>query len=280
MASTLRNIFLISILLAMPFVLASAAFAANESTTYARVFVINSAPVISDIILPDGAYDPETTLPIQVEVTDTNGVPDDITSVNATLTPPTEAVINLNLTYNATSGFYEGSYALPEGAEPGSWNITVNVKDAFGATGTDSKLFTINTIVSLNLANNPIDFGNTSIPVEDRRADNGTAGDGYEGGTIKGYPLTITNDGNVAEDFSIKGDTLVGQTNPVYTLAVGSIEYSLTEEQGTVLTGAATEFAAGVAKQASEDLYFWITISENVPEQEYKGNVTVSAVQA
>jgi len=280
MASTLRSLLILSILLAMPFVLASAAFAANESTTYARVFVINSAPTVSDIVLPDGAYDPETTLPIQVEVTDYNGVPDDIVSVNATLIPPTESSVLIELTYNATSGYYEGNYALPEGAEPGSWNITIDVIDDFGATGSDSTLFTINTIVSLNLANNPIDFGNTSTPVEDRRADNGTAGDGYEGGTIKGYPLIITNDGNVAEDFSIKGDTLVGQINPAYTLAVGSIEYSLTEEQGTVLTGTATEFAAGVAKQASEDLYFWITISENVPEQEYEGNVTVSAVQA
>ncbi len=285
-----KNILILTITAALLFILPVIAFspgsasAATEQTTYARVYILNSAP--SSIVVyesPDPATPGVSVLNINSTVTDPNGVPGDIASVTFDLILPNGTVwATLTSTYNAGTGAYENTtYALPSNAPPGNWTVNATATDNNAGTIWNTTTFTVVGVASMYLSQYPIDFGNTTVPVTDRRADNSTAGNGYSGGTIKGFPLKSHNNGSVALNFSVRGDNLVGQTNNSYVLGVGNLTYNGTASlPGTALSGSYTNFASNIGASSSTDLYFWIDIPSGFIEQEYKGNVTVKATVA
>ena len=261
-------------------------FAANQSITYATVTIVNTGPtVVSVTVTPDPA-NPEDTMTVIANISDPNGVPNDINTVQAVFDMGTGATgddTTVSLSYNSTSGFYQNdTFTLALNATPGTWTVNVTATDDFSAIHTAIDTFTVNTIVALTLHDTPIDFGNVSVGATDRRADNSSTGNGYTGGTIKGFPIGINNTGNVNENFTISGLNLVGQTDSAYAIGVSNITYNLTGTNPglTTLTGTDTLISGANNAPSVQDVYFWIDTPNNIPEQEYRGNVTLSAIQS
>lgn len=253
--------------------------AANNQTTYATVYVANSLPVVTDVTVNPSPANPSDTLTVTANVSDANGDLDVVWVKYYNTTG--DLVANLGLVYNGGTGLYENtSFTLAANADPGQWNATVYANDSFGESS-DYFLFSVNGLVAMELKNTPIDFGNASAGETGRRADDGTTGSGYDGGTIKGFPLKVNNTGNVNQNYTIKGLDLVGDVNPAYNIGVGNVSYNLTNTGGAgfSLTTSATQFASVISPAVIQDVYFWIDIPA-VPQQDYTGNVTIRAVQS
>ena len=373
---------IVLLLIIMLVLLGLSVSAADWQTTNTTVYIINTGPTANSVTVTSNPSEPGDSIYIKSNVTDVNGIPDDITNVTVVLdmgTPTNESDdVSLNMVYNTSSGLYENtSYTLPLNSpfgvytanstaiddfdasdwvtgtfnvtdltnpvintvsdnspvDPGSTlNITANVtdnvavddvfveinatnysmtqagstdiyyyddydtnviagtydytvyaNDTYGNDATPvTDNFTVNALVALTLEQVPIEFGNTTIPVTSRHADNGTAGDGYTGGTIKGFPMVINNTGNVNENFSISGTDMTGQTQGSYEVGVGNLTY---DTDGALpaaynLSTSLTQFVGDVAWTATQDVYFWISIPEGIPSQNYVGTINVSAVQS
>lgn len=376
----------IILFLIVPLLIASIAFNVNAATsqeTNTNVFVINSPPTAGAInITPDPA-EPGDIMTFKINVSDVNGVPGDISSVNGTLDMGTPGDggddVTITFSYNAGSGLYENTaYQIPLNAEFGTWTINITVVDSFSASDSNTATFTVadltdpvinsvnaapnpvdpgntinitanitdnvnvdtiivdidgvnytmtysgsgdvwyydqwdtlvtagmyyytvyandtsgnnatsmdgnftvSTLIAVTLSNTPIDFGNTTIPVTERRADNGTAGDGYSGGTIKGFPLVVNNVGNVNENFTIAGTNMTGQTDSGYEIDVSNISYDTDSDVSgaSSLSTSATTFASSVAMSGTQNVYFWLTIPSGYISQDYQGTVNITAVQS
>jgi hypothetical protein len=374
---------LIALILAFLFSILTVSAAQSELTNM-TVYIINTGPTVGTInVTPDPA-EPLDIMRFEVNITDANGVPDDIDTVNGVLDMGTPGVpgddVTISFTHNATNElYYNITYQIPVAATFGTWTINITVTDDFalsdsgtqtftvtdttdpvinnisdtpdpvdpGATinftanvtdnvnvnatwveisGTNysmtqsgssdiwyydtfdtniaagtydytvyandtygntatpvSSNFTINSLISLSLEQIPVAFGNTTIPVTDRRADNGTAGSGYTGGTIKGFPMMINNTGNVNENFSISGTDLTGLAQPAYEVGVGNVSYDLDDgvAGASTLTTTLTQFTTSViAMNNYEELYFWISIPSGLPSQNYKGDINITASQS
>lgn len=353
--------------------------------TTTNVYVTNTGPTVVDVTVTTNPMEPGDTIYVWANVTDPNGVPDDIQSVIGTIdmgTPTNSSDdINITLIYNATSGlYYNATHVIPLASPFGEYNITILATDDFNATATNNGLFnvtditapvinsindtpdptnpgdtinftanvsdnvnvdtvlvqiegtnysmsgtepsywydtldtsaytpgtytytvyandtygnwatplagnfTINTLVSIDLTQIPIDFGNTTIPVYNRSADNGTSSTalGYDGdGVVEGFPMIVNNTGNVYVNISISGTDLVGLTQTSYSIGVGNVTYDLdgTVATMTALTTTTTEYASNVTSfGGTQDTYFWIQIPQGLPSQFYQGNVTICASQ-
>lgn len=235
-------------------------------------------PVIQNINDTPDPVDPGQAINFTANVTDNEGVDTVIVGVyngteynNHTMTC-TGAVTDRDCYYDD----YDTSISA------GTYNYTVYANDTSGNEATPvTSNFTVNTQVAITLSQVPIDFGNTTIPVSERRADNGTAGDGYTGGTVKGFPAVVNNTGNVDIDLSINGTDLVGQTNGAYTVGVGNVTYNTTDSTpGTELTTTEATIATTVSMHTPTDVYFWITLPEGLISQSYQGTVNIYATQS
>lgn len=280
----MRVIYKLGVCVLIVSVLAVIVLAQSNQTTM-TVRIINSAPTVESITFSPNPIDPGNTITIFANVTDPNSVPSDINTVNATIDMSTNATgddVTLAMTYNSSSSLYEVNYTLSVNAVPGTWGVTVDADDNAVASDSNSSNFTVNSVVSIGLIDSPIDFGNASVGEEDRRADNSTAGSGYTGGSVRGFPLQLNNTGNVNADYDIQGTNLTGQTDNSYDIAVSNVEWN-TENNATSATGLTTSdvsVATSQAPLATQDVYFWITLPSNIPEQNYEGNVTISATQS
>ena len=228
-------------------------------------------PVINSVSDSPDPVDPGQIINITANVTDNIAVDKVTVDIDGT---------NYTMTYDSTSGlYYYDQYDTYKA--PGTYNYKVYANDTTGNEATPvSGTFTINTQVAITLSQVPIDFGNTTVPVTQRRADDGTAGSGYSGGTIKGFPAVINNTGNVNINLSINGTDLVGQTNGAYTVDVSNVEYNTTSTPGTALSSTATTFATGIPMTNAQSIYFWITLPEGLISQEYQGTVNIYATQS
>ena len=252
--------------------------AANNETTYARVYVMNTLPSVTDVTASPDPASPSDTMTVEANVSDANG---DLDVVWAEYYNTTGLVATVGLVLNATSGlYYNDTFQLASNAVPGTWNVTVYANDTYGESS-NFTTFVVEGIVALELYNTPVDFGNASAGDSDRRAENGTAVAGSYQGIVAGFPLQVNNTGNVNEDYSISGLDLVGQTDSNFNISVGNVEYNLTDTNGAgfSLTDSEVEFASTNAPQSIQDVYFWINVP-SVPQQEYKGNVTIRATQS
>ncbi len=273
-----------TILSILIFILCSVAvIAATNQTTYMIVRITNTAPTVNEVTVAPDPADPSTTMNITANVTDPNGVPADISSVVATYSGPGGETATVNLVFNGGTGLFENTtYTLPWNATPGTWNVSFNATDTAGTWNVNSTSFTVNPVVSITLHNTPVDFGNASVGVSDRRADNGTAGSGYIGGTIKGFPLKVNNTGNVDANYTIKGKDLMGQVDPNFNISVTDVKYDTDSNvAGATQLALADQSISNTNIPGSlDDVYFWITTPPSIPEQDYKGNLTISAVQS
>jgi len=267
----IKKIILTALLIVLlPALMISTAVALNETqATYATVHVLNTAPVINSVGATPDPVDPSTTITIKVNATDDN---QDITEVWATLdmgTGGTGDDVSLQLTYNGGTGLYENTHGLAYDAAPGTWTIAANVTDG-ASVDNDSGTFTVNGVVNLALINTPIDFGNASVGDTDNSAEVGT-----------GFPLTMNNTGNVNVTFETKGEDLQGQTQGSYNIGVGNLKVYHQNSVGSAsaLSTSYQQVGSQTSPGNTEDAYFWITIPNGLPEQEYQGNVTVMALQ-
>lgn len=228
-------------------------------------------PVINAINDTPDPVDPGNVINFTANVTDNVAVDKVWILINGT-----------NYTMNSSGGdmyYYDGFDT--ESLYAGTHNYTVYANDTYGNDATPvTSNFTINVLVSVEITQVPIAFGNTTIPVTDRRADNGTAGSGYVGGTIKGFPMIANNTGNVYENFTIAGTNLIGQTQGSYVVGVGNVTYNTTANlPGTALTTSDVQFAGSLARFTTSNVYFWIDLPTGLPSQNYVGAVNVTAVQ-
>lgn len=353
--------------------------------TTTNVYVMNTGPTVVAVDVTTNPMEPGDTIYVWANITDPNGVPDDIQSVIGTIdmgTPTNYSDdVNITLIYNATSGlYYNATYIIPLDSPFGQYNITILATDNFNETATNNDLFnvtditapvinsindtpdptnpgdtinftanvsdnvnvdtvlleiegtnytmsgtepsywydtldtsayapgtyaytvyandtygnwatpldgnfTINTLVSIDLTQIPIDFGNTTIPVYNRSADNGTisTAQGYDGdGVVEGFPMIVNNTGNVHVNLTISGTDLIGLTQTSYSIGVGNVTYDLdgTVATTTALATTTTEYATNVTSfGGTQDTYFWIQIPQGLPSQFYQGNVTICASQ-
>lgn len=244
----------------------TATSAANQSTTYTTVYVMNTLPDVANTTAsPDPAV-PSDTMTVTVNVNDVNGDLDKVWAVYYNTSG--SAVGTVWLWYNATSGLYQNStFTLPVDAASGTWNVTVYANDTYG-TSQDSDTFTVGTVVAMTLHNTPVDFGNTSVGVNDRRAENGTAVAGSYQGIVAGFPLVVNNTGNANNNYTISGTKLPGQTDTGYDIGAGNITYDLTATlPGTALTGADALFSGNNAPNSEINLYFWIDVPAGIQGQ-------------
>lgn len=166
----------------------------------------------------------------------------------------------------------------------GPYNYTIYAQTQFGkqavpVTGT----LNISTLVTISLDQAPIDFGNTTSGTVNRSADNGTGGNGYEGGLVKGFPLLVNNDGNVNSSIFILGTNLVGTLDSNYQIDVGDVSFS-----NTSLVATATPLSTSSAQVlwnlnllgGQGDIFFWISPTGTLFKQSYSGNVTITASQS
>jgi hypothetical protein len=252
------------------------ASAANQSTTYATVYVMNTLPHIQTVTAsPDPAV-PSDVMTVKSNVSDVNG---DLDVVWAKYYNTTMGLVGtVSLTYNATSKLYaDYTFTIPADAIGGTWNVTVYANDTYG-TSSKSTTFTVNSVIAMTLQNTPIDFGNSSVGVANRRAENGTAIAGSYRGVVEGFPLIVNNTGNTKNNYTISGLDLVGQTNGAYKIGVSNVTYKLTSTpSGTALTGVDTLYSGNNNAKSVVNTYFWINVPTGIPQQQYKGNVTIKA---
>ncbi len=244
----------------------------NSGYTYFIVGDIISPSIGQPVSTPQ-AVDPGNSLNITVNVTDNIAVDTVLVEIQ-----------NINYTMNDGPGnlyYYDQHDTSVPNA--GTYVYTVYANDTSQNWGTpQTGNFTINPLVSITITQIPIDFGNVTVPATNRRADNGTAGSGYSGGTIKGFPMIANNTGNVQENFSISGTDLYGLTNSSYTITVSNIKYDTDNNitGASSLSGTPTRYAGNVIRFNIQNVYFWITVPTGIPSQAYQGNVTVSAQQS
>jgi hypothetical protein len=93
----------------------------------------------------------------------------------------------------------------------GTWNATTQTNN--GAVVTNSTTFTYNGLESISLSNTPIQFS-SGYPDD---SVNATAGNGY--------PMNVTNCGNLIYPVYVSGTNMTGQTDAAYHIPVGNILY-------------------------------------------------------
>lgn len=270
-------IILLSVLCFLTF--STIASAANQSTTYATVYVINTLPHIETVTVSPAPAVPSDLMTVNANVSDANG---DLSKVLAKYYNTTGGLVGtVTLIYNSTSKLYQNTtFTIPADAAGGTWNVTIYANDSYG-TVSKSTLFTVNTLLAMALQNTPIDFGNTSVGVTGRRAENGTAVAGSYRGVVAGFPLKVNNTGNTKNNYSISGLQLVGQTVGTYKIGVSNVTYKVTSTPpGTALTGVDTLYSGNNAPKSIVNTYFWINVPTGIPQQQYKGNVTIKATRS
>ncbi len=254
-------------------------FAAANETTEVLVNVVNSPPVVREVTVSPDPADPGNTLTVTANVTDVNS---DIISVVGTFdygTPDnTGDDVSVTLVFNPLSELYENNtFAVPFTAPAGLWAFNVTATDSFALQNKNSTTFIVNKLITIALANTPIDFGNASAGEFDRRADDGTPGSGYTGVTVKGFPLQIINGGNVNLNYSINSSNLIGSTDQSFNITVSNLSYN-TAPNATTSTNMAyalQPISGDNAINSTEDVFFFLDIPLGTPEQSYRGNVTI-----
>ena len=282
MNEKIKSILSITFLVIVGLFSVSAGFtlAATNQTTDLLVYIMNTAPAFQGgnvTVTPDPAY-PNDTMTVKANVTDSNN---DTLTVNCTYYNTTGSAQSPTvwLVYNGVSGLWENNtFQLSTSAGLGVWNVTCVASDNITTTSFTTN-FTVAAFCEMALDQIPEDFGNTSVPVTDRRAENGTAETGYVGGAIKGFPLRVNNTGNCNNNYSISGNDLVGQLNGAYSIPVSNVGYALTSAAPTAtLTGSFVQYSDTNAPGSMVNTFFWLSAS-NVPQQNYKGNVTIRSYQ-
>ncbi len=194
----------------------------------------------------------------------------------------------INYTMTRNGGSAQGSgivyyHAFTPYLSPGLHNYTVYANDTFNNLAVPKKSnFTVTTLVSLDLKQDPVSFGNASPGDSMRRAENGTSVPGSYEGTYKGFPMIVNNTGNIELDFSLAGTALVGQTNNAYSIGVGNMTWNTTSVSalGTRLSTSPAVFDNNIAMSSNSQLYFWIDVPYGLPSQQYSGSINISAVQS
>ena len=242
----------------------------SNTTTFNVTDLTN--PTIQWVNATPNPVDPGNTINITAKVTDNVGVDTVVVEINGQ---------NYTMNYSGNDIYYYDGFDTF--IEAGTYNYTVYANDTYGNDATPvTSNFTINELISLSLSQTPIEFGNTTIPVTNRRADNGTSGNGYTGGTVKGFPMVVNNTGNVNENFTISGTGLIGQTNSSFTIGAGNVSYNTINDinSATSLSTTAQQLASNIAMNNISNAYFWLSIPEGVPSQQYIGTINVTAIKS
>lgn len=238
-------------------------------------------PVIQAVVDSPDPVDPGQTLIVNASITDNTNV--STVTLEVDYGNGTQENFTMVLISGDTSNGTWTNQSVNTFLPAGTYNYTVYANDTAGNEANPGNgTFTVNTLVNIELDQVPIEFGNTTIPVTQRRADNSTAGSGYPGGTVKGFPAVVNNTGNVEVNVTIAGTNLTGQSNPAYEIDVSQVEWNLTASPGIALTTTAATLKDNLAAFTTntQDVYFWISIPIGYIPQDYNGTVTFTAVQA
>ncbi len=243
--------------------------AAENVTTYMVVTVGNVAPdVVIAWTTPGTSFNPDATVTINANATDDNGQ-SDIVLVNVTYTGAGGESYYYKMSYVSGVLYQNDSLVLPHNATPGTWQANVSAIDQAGATDYYDATFTVNTIVSIELLNTPVNFSTLTTGQTDQEALN---------------HLQINNTGNINLNYTIEGLDLVGVNDGGYEIGVSNVTYDATSAYDfgdeVTLTTSAVKFAGDKAPPSLTNVSFRIDISTGLANQDYKGNLTIRAVQS
>lgn len=174
---------------------------------------------------------------------------------------------NYQFNLSLVSGvYYRGYRNLTYTDKNDTWSVKV-----YADSSSNTSSFTYTSLLAISLENIPIDF-NTGSPSQTKNALEGF-----------GYPMRIYNCGN-SEIGGVKkvnvynsGTNLIGQTNPSYSLAVGSVRWAL-DDPNNPYTNLTTS-PVSISELAAEGnmLVYYRIIIPNTISQNYEGNLSVTA---
>ncbi|HLP80217.1 MAG TPA: hypothetical protein VK158_06265 [Acidobacteriota bacterium] len=217
----------------------------------------------------------------------------DIISLNASFfglnstisSAPSSGTKYVNTSCTITNGAgptadFECNATVHHHTEPGSWNCTVMVQDAYGVNGSNSTLQTVDTFMSIDVPTELIDFG--------------THAHGNDSGT-NDYSILINNSGNVRFDVLLDAYSLTGVDADVNAMAcdvgdlpVASILWNLTPGTDASLKTPFTDSpqtadinldqtAFGATAYTTDNIYFGISIPMSGQSGTCTGFIDVSA---
>lgn len=267
--------FMLLTLLAFP------AIAADSQNMNPSATVSNELPVISGMAVAAASYDPtesaNTTVTININVTDANGVGDlddskvslDLDDAATFVTAVDKYTRSCSPTANlsATTRSYTCTTDLEfyDGAGTYSSNISAGDKtsDIFNNTATNAPTFSWTTLVAATVDDAGISFGTVSLGVNDQ--------------TASENPTVVTNTGNADLYMNITGADLTGVT---YTFDIGNFTVSLdatptaelaltTSAQQIIVGGVNATAVAGAS--STEDLYWFVDVPATMNPDVYTG---------
>jgi len=232
----------------------------SSSTLNLTINLDYVAPVINSVAAtPDPVPIPGNVLNITADITDDRNISSAwITYNNTNYTMSNDGDTYYNSSFNTD---------LPAGI----YNFTIYANDTSNNNATPvTSNFTVSIYISLSLTNGVINF----TDVYPNEIANATAG--------YGWPVVITNNGNVNENITIKGTNLVGLTNPSYQINVNRVQWNYNTDFGAYYLLNSTEqtFYNDLARYTNQTVYFRLFAPKNIISQGYRGNVSFYAYQS
>ncbi len=245
----------------------------TEEKTYTYVYVRNAAPSVEEVLInPDPAV-PYDTLTIKAKVRDLNN---DITNVVAVIENKDYNIKEeLELKYDKTLDLYLNTYTLNSNAPPGTWKVEVTAIDSGNKQAILASSFKVNIVVSIDLDQVPIDFGEKDVNSLDVEADNILD----DKDDIQGFPMKITNSGNTDITLKISGSDMVGQQISEQKINVENLHYNtiLDKSNYKTLSKDLQILSQNLLPNKGEEVYFWLTIPSGISEQAFKGDISIQA---
>jgi len=163
-----------------------------------------------------------------------------------------------------TSGYYIGAINISYTDSPGEWNVSVYANTT-SYTNTNSTNFTYNTLYSISLSNAPIIFKSSN------------PGDTVNATVGNGFPLNITNCGNIVFPMNMSGTNMTGVTNASYWIPVTNINYSTTSYPIITPLTTTSTFVSNILVNNYSSLYFDLYVPLGVIAQTYQGTLMITS---
>jgi len=145
------------------------------------------------------------------------------------------------------------------------YRIFANDTNGFEATPLLGN-FTVNTLISLQLFNTPINFSSVSPGVLANAL------------SLYGWPLVVKNTGNVEENLSIQGTDMIGIVDSGESIAKINVKWDLNSSfLDSNNLSASDQYVTNLPMAENDSLYFKLNVPNYLQSQAYQGNVTLTA---
>lgn len=233
--------------------------------------VTNAAPTVDNVFVGTVTMDPcpaNTSITVVATVSDENGVPEDIESVKITATNASAYITDTlpkTMSYNASSGNYEGTLNLTCCTPAAGYNVTVEAKDKSYVTDSKDGEFSVAGTRALSLNFDKVSFSGN--PGADNRPGtiNITTGESV---------ANVTSGGNEVIDIGVLASNLTKSGAPDIDgdnmeASIGSSAWAIVKPKNSFGTD------LGCLDNASAE--FRLDIPAGTPTGIYNGILTISA---